>query len=39
MHRNMKRNIVKVKECFQSHENVRKCYLPYGLLRKTVVVF
>ena len=38
MYRNMKRIIVKVKKCFQSHANVRKCYLPYGLLRKTVVV-
>ena len=30
-HRN-KKNIAIVKVCFQSHVNVRKCYLPYVFL-------
>ena len=32
MRRNKKKNIVIVKMCFQSHVNVRKCYLLYGFL-------
>ena len=31
MRRN-KKNIAIVEVCFQSHVNMKKCYLPYGLL-------
>ena len=32
INRKKKKKIAIVKVCFQSHVNVRKCYLPYGFL-------
>ena len=38
MHRNRKKNILLVKVCFQSHVNMRKCYLPHGALLKCLKI-